>query len=431
MTSATIGSVGPRLRAGQRAAALSVAGAAAAALGGFLLFHGPVLAAAAFCVAPLVIWLFARPALAAVLLGASIPVMYSVNRAGLHAAPSDLLIVFTASGLFFEAVVSGALPSLRALKPLKPALVQYSLLLVVLLVIHLSLKDLVQTGQRFELFFLPLVIGSFAALTGRQMAVLKAYVIGATALAALWPVAHGLGQKNPVGQMIANALLLLLGVRALRPYSVCALVLVPGLLLTGSRGSLVAAVVGAAVLLALQESRARALFTRVSVVLLLALVTYAVLPASLQQRLTTFSAGRSSRAAYALEIRQQYAHDAVRIIKSHPLVGIGVGNYFAGTYGAGTLTTDPHDVLLLQAAEGGYAFAASFILLIVGVALVLRRIRGAPLAPVAAGIFMATFAHGLVDVYWVRATPVLGWLLVGMACGEFARHRESRSPEAR
>ena len=52
----------------------------------------------------------------------------------------------------------------------------------------------------------------------------------------------------------------------------------------------------------------------------------------------------------------------------------------------------------------------------------MRRIE---LAPVAAGVLVATAAHGLVDVYWVRVTPVLGWLLVGMVCGLYAKSRET------
>jgi len=35
----------------------------------------------------------------------------------------------------------------------------------------------------------------------------------------------------------------------------------------------------------------------------------------------------------------------------------------------------------------------------------------------AAAVLVATAAHGLVDVYWVRGTPLLGWLIVGMVCG--------------
>jgi hypothetical protein len=53
--------------------------------------------------------------------------------------------------------------------------------------------------------------------------------------------------------------------------------------------------------------------------------------------------------------------------------------------------------------------------------------RQIDVAPAAAGILIATVAHGLVDVYWVRGTPVLGWLLVGMVCGGLARRREAQT----
>ena len=56
----------------------------------------------------------------------------------------------------------------------------------------------------------------------------------------------------------------------------------------------------------------------------------------------------------------------------------------------------------------------------------LWRMRHSEFSAAAVGVVLATAAHGLVDVYWVRGTPVLGWLLVGMACGALAqrRHRE-------
>ena len=38
-------------------------------------------------------------------------------------------------------------------------------------------------------------------------------------------------------------------------------------------------------------------------------------------------------------------------------------------------------------------------------------------------VLLSTVAHGMVDIYWVRGTPVLGWLLVGMACGVYALRR--------
>jgi hypothetical protein len=160
---------------------------------------------------------------------------------------------------------------------------------------------------------------------------------------------------------------------------------------------------------------------------LVALVAYALLPVSLQNRLTTFTPGTTSTAAYSLHIRQEYVSDAERLIGKHPIAGIGVGNYFAGDPQKLTAATDPHNVLLLQAAEGGYGFAASFVILIAGVAFVLRRMVGVETAAAAAGVLLATVAHGLVDVYWVRGTPLLGWLLVGTACALFAQRKTHRS----
>jgi hypothetical protein len=52
--------------------------------------------------------------------------------------------------------------------------------------------------------------------------------------------------------------------------------------------------------------------------------------------------------------------------------------------------------------------------------------RQVDVGPAAAGVLIATAAHGLVDIYWVRGTPILGWLLVGMACGGFMKLRRER-----
>lgn len=409
-----------------------LAGLGGAAIAAYLLLHGPLVNALAFCLLPLFVWLVARPAAAVVPLFASIPLLYDLTggRGGFHLAVSDVLLVIAFAGVVLGGMLSGALPSLQVLTPVKTAVSQYAIFLFVLLSVHLGLKDLAQTGQRLELFVMPLVVGAFAVLAGKELPVLKAYVVGASVLAALWAVSHDaiLGQKNPIGQMIGNALLLLVGLRPLRRYAPFGLVLVPGLLLTGSRGAVVGTAVGLVVILALQKSNR--IFARIALVSIVALVAYALLPVSLQNRLTNYSSGTGSQSSYANHYRQEYAKDAEHVIAKHPVAGVGVGNYVAGNARNLTLVTDPHNVLLLQAAEGGYAFALSFVVLIGGVALVLRRMRSVTLAPVAAGVFLATFAHGLVDVYWVRGTPVLGWLLVGMACAASARQRENaREPE--
>jgi mannitol-specific phosphotransferase system IIBC component len=76
-------------------------------------------------------------------------------------------------------------------------------------------------------------------------------------LAVAWPL-DDLGlQKNPVGQLIANAILLLVGFRALHRLLPCLIVLVPGLLLTQSRGAILAAAVGITIIVALRGLPAR------------------------------------------------------------------------------------------------------------------------------------------------------------------------------
>jgi hypothetical protein len=278
---------------------------------------------------------------------------------------------------------------------------------------------------------LPLLAGVFLALRRDHMLVLRAYVLAATLLAVVWPVlnSHGLaGQfdKNTTGQLVACAILLLVAVRGLRRLLICMPLLVLGLALTASRGSVLAVAVGVAVLSVMLGGRSRQmLIARTVMILVLGVVVYQFLPGDVTAHLTDFSGAGSSSNAYNIDIRYQYDHDAEALIAAHPWTGIGVGNYLAGSAADGTQTTDPHDVILLEAAEGGYLFAASFLLLIGGAALALWRLRRVELAPAAAAVLLATVAHGLVDVYWVRGLPVLGFLLVGMVCGLAAR----RQPE--
>ena len=298
--------------------------------------------------------------------------------------------------------------------------------MVVLLPPHFSLSVIVQTGQRFELFLFPLVVGAFAALSGRITPMLQAYVVSATVLAVAWPLDLLGGQKNPVGGLIGNAIILLVGVPALRRLYPCLIVLAPGLLLTQSRGAIIATVVGVVVMMAMQGLSARPFAARIAPLVLIAAVAFVLLPSATQDRITTLSASTTSSAGLRDRVprastRPTRGRSSTRI----PWTGIGVGNYLAGDPYDLTQSTDPHQVLLLQAAEGGYGLAAAFVLFVAGSVLALYRMRRIELAPVAAGVLVATAAHGLVDVYWVRVTPVLGWLLVGMVCGLYAESRRT------
>jgi hypothetical protein len=415
--------------------ALLVGGVATATTAGFLLLHGPLLVAIAFCVLPLVAWLFARPRPVLFLLGLSIPVTYSLagSRAGFHLSPSDLLLLFAFAGLVFQATATGTFPGLAALRTVKVPVLQYAAFMLLVLAAHLSVGDFFKTGQRYELFALPLVVGAFAAMSGRHLVVLKGYVLAATALAVVWPFDQSLGQKNPVGQMITNAILVLVALPSLRRFFPCLLILVPGLFYTESRGAIGAAIVGVVVISLFTGLAARLVRRRVVLLAAVGLVAFLLMPSSLRTRVTTLSAGQTSTAAYSLFIRQEYSTDAKAIIARHPWTGVGIGNYTQADSHGVQPTDDPHEVLYLQAAEGGYGLAVSFVVLVAGTAIALfTRMRRVPVAAAAAGVLLATAVHGLVDVYWVRGTPVLGWLLVGMACGELMRQRqeEEHVPDA-
>ena len=247
---------------------------------------------------------FVSSRLAAVLLGASIPVIQDVTggHLGLHVAASDVVLVLVGARLLADAAVSTRRASiLRALRPVRIAFAQYGWLVIVLLVLHLGLGSADKSVQRLELFLLPLFVGAFLALRGDQNVLLRAYVIVTTLLAVAWPIlnAHGLaGQfdKNTVGQLIACAILLLIAVRALGRLLVCLPVLVVGLALTASRGSVLAVVVGVAVLSVIVGGQnRRTLIARTAVIVAAGLAIYQFLPGDVTAHFADLSGSRDER----------------------------------------------------------------------------------------------------------------------------------------
>ena len=440
----SLGGIASAVRPQEVLPALLIGGATAAAVTYTPVPHVILAGIAAVVVLALVI--VASPALAAVLLGLSIPAIPDLTggRLGVHVAASDVLLVLIGVRLLTDAEVRHRMPALPALRRVRVPVLQYVWLMAILLVLHLTFGSALKSAQRLELFVLPMVVGAYIALRRQHMLVLRGYVVATTVLAAAWPVMNSTGflsgqfQKNPVGGFIVSAILLLLATRGNRRMLWCMPVLIVGLALSASRGAVAALIVGVIVLAFMQSSASRGrLVARVAVLVAVVLMALPFLPSSITSRLTNYApttsiasvtASGGSQSSWATYYHAQYANDAARLIAAHPLIGVGVGNYLAGSYAADTVTTDPHNVLLLEAAEGGYLFAVSFALLILGVALVLWRMRRSELAPAAAAVLVATAAHGLVDVYWVRGTPVLGWLLVGMVCGiAFQRKQEARA----
>ena len=397
-----------------------------AALAGYLAVSAPRVTSLLFAV-PLVLWFLAQRVFAVTALAVTLPYIADVSGGalGVNVAPSDLFMTFLVAGLVFELALANRADELRAIAPLKLVIGQYVAVLAVLLVAHPQLAVLVATGQRVELFVFPLVVGALVARIRREYWFLRAYVVGAAATGALWLAGIELGQKNPIGQFIANALIVLFAVKQVRPWlQWLTPLLVASLLWTQSRGAILSVGIGFVVLIVVQpgaRSRVRSLALSVPVAIA-AFVTFRLLPEQAQERNLTFTSGNETAGEWAIKIREQYHADAWAFIHAHPWTGIGVGNYRAGSQYEGTFTDDPHQVLLLEGATGGYLLMASFVVLTVGAMFVgWRATRHTSLGPAAVAMTAAIVGHGLVDVYWVRGTPILGWLLLGMALAQRLR----------
>lgn len=413
--------------------AFGVIGILSAALAIYLLSHGQQRIAFALAFLPVGLWFVARPALPIVLLGASLPWVVSLSgrsAGGLSVAASDLLITFlVASVVVGAATALRPVEIVRTLRPVQWPVIAYTFVMAAIIPFHASSHELLQVVQRLELYLVPLILGVYAVSIGRHEQLLKAYVVSCTVLAAIFPFRDFGMQHNPEGQFVANAILLVIAVRALRAYWPCLVILVPSLIRIESRGAIVGLGVGVLVVLVVQRVDRPRMWARVIPLAVVAAIAFLMAPASIRDRLTTFSSGYQSHASINVTIRKHFAHDAHRIIRAHPWTGVGIGNYErADTALVPTPayeTADPHEVLLLQKAEGGWPLAAGFLLLIVGAAAAMWKMRRVEFAAAAAAVVVGTVVHGFVDVYWVRGTPVLGWLLVGMVCAQYAQLRGS------
>lgn len=354
---------------------------------------------------------------------------------GVQVAASDLLLALGFLGVLIHMLTSTELRGWRPpWQPLLIAIWVYLSALVLTVAASPSLQGVFTVVQRVELVVVTLFAGAYlvrSAALGRALAL---YVFFASALAVsamVTVIVQGTGtdgflgvQKNPAGQAIAGALLVVVSTRRMPARAVLAALLAVGLLASLSRGAMLAAAVGLLVVAVLQPPERRLKMTGlVAGLSALVAVAYRALPAEQQDRLVEVSPDTD----YAAGERVRYADDAWATFESAPLLGVGPGNYTGGDLAPGI--ADPHNVFLLEAAEGGIVLAGAFILLALApLAVLVRRRHRHPLVVTAIAVQLATVLHGLVDVYWVRGTPVLGWILVGAA---LALSRRDQPQEAR
>lgn len=397
-----------------------LAATSAAIIGG--LVAKSLVLAVALALVPALVLLVARPRATLAFAVASLPFPNSLSgRSGLQVATSDLLFLFVACALLAQLSMSRT-PSHGRKTPLLPMALSYGLPLVLVLTAHLSGTSAIKSAQQLELTLLPATAGFL--LFGERLArtALRGFVITSTLLALAFTLNIALGSdtalgvnKNPGGQYLANAILLLFTAPCFdRRWRLLVIPLAFGLLGAQSRGALLG--LGAALIVLIMIRGGEAARSRLAAGTLalgaLFTVGFQVLPAGAQHRILN----TNSSSDYTLNIRQSYRTEAEALISAHPYLGIGVGNYIAGDPANGTQTSDPHNVALLVLAEGGVVLGLGFVALQAMSAVTLFRLRStSPYAVSAMVVQLATLVHGFGDTYWVRGTPVMGWFLLGLA----------------
>lgn len=417
-------------RAGPTSAVVLIAGASL--LVGYLAITRPQVAIL-LAATPAVLFLIARPSWAAALGVLLVPVLHSVvgsEGGSVVVSPSDAVFLLTAIGIFPLLLL---VPEWHARLPAMRTLFLFSLpwlaWLLVILAAHSSVHSAFKTMTAIEVTVFPVLIGACVLDKERARWALYGYLASAGVLAMLWigggPSSFA-GNKNAAGQHLAIAVLLtiVLARGRIRGYAVVPLFVV-GILFASSRGAIVGLAFGIIALLALRGlgSWRRTALATVALSAIV-LIGYNAVPLKVQarvqaiftasDRVTGVGSAVEQSTAYNLSLRKAYREDALRIVQENPILGVGTGNYHAGT--GPTISSDPHNVLLRTAAEGGIPDTAAFLFMIGGTGLLLvRRLGRNPWAGAAIAIQVATLTHATVDVYFTRGIPVLSWLLVGMA----------------
>ena len=221
-----------------------------------------------------------------------------------------------------------------------------------------------------------------------------------------------------------------------------ALVIAGALLVTGSRGGWIGAVIALGVLTGLKNRTALLRYILVAGVLVA--VLNSLLPDDLtrsSQFNTSHLVGSKATLATGGTVlsREILWGDAFGLIAAHPLLGVGVGGYLTfHTYQGDSYdfnTDDPHNAILYFWAELGTVGLIVFIWLIVAIfrtaAAARRATRGNPEYWIATGCLSALASYlifTLTEPIWIRGDGLAFFLLVGicanLACGAVSRSRD-------
>jgi O-antigen ligase len=311
-------------------------------------------------------------------------------------------------------------------------------------------------------FFLPLVLA--AVRTSRNLqTVVK---VGAAVPVLLYPyalrVAHAYGDGR-LGDgfnepnfyaaelilLVPLALALTTGERSAWPrrfWLAAALVLVCEVVQTGSRGGLIGiVVVGTLILVRLVKHRKRALLGMLLAIVALVVAVGDVLQdrvlASLQMG-GIDSGVRDYATEMSTELRIALVRAGAHMILSHPLGGVGLGNFkpMSGTYDFVTMSKTAHHMYVEIAAELGLPALLAFLAVLVLTLRSLRRSRKlaaarglARIERVAAAVEIGLTGFLVTAVFLSAEYDKLMWLLVflSIALERIVRAEAARAPEGR
>lgn len=286
-------------------------------------------------------------------------------------------------------------------------------------------------AQRLEIILVWSLFGVLLYVKRAIAAFVSWFVAACIILSLAWISNPGVGgvlgvQKNPSGGVIAAGILVLLLSPMRNRWRLPGIaILCGGLLSTGSRGSMLGLAVGVLLLLFFVEHWKRVLIPFIGAAFSSALILSA-LPQSVTDRLFA----QDDSGLYTVDIRGAFVADALAKFQTAPWSGIGIGNYIQTDPALLSVATrDPHNVLALSLAEGGYPLLGAFILLCVVSLLWLATKPKSSLLVLALAVQTSILVHALVDVYWVRGTPAIGWTFIGAACAQVYFARRSNKTE--
>lgn len=264
-------------------------------------------------------------------------------------------------------------------------------------------------------------------------------------------------QPNPFGGYLNMVLPLAVAMaiagprgRAHRWYVAASIVLAAGVLASESRGALLAGVVAIAILLAFEWRGMRRLVWLAVLGTIAAgwLLAFGVSLGPFEKILDAVglggvSFGNVTNANFSAVERAAHWLAGIRMFASHPLLGVGIGNYPVAypTYhprGWHAALAHAHNYYINIAAEAGIAGLAAYLLFMgsalwytcAAARLVHDRVYRAAALGVT-GALIATGLHNIFDVLYVHGTPALIGLLMALASLGFGGTSHDRQPRVR